>query len=145
MGAPTTANGVRRARRVQAGDSLQRASVQPDHLPAIVSKPAENASAPIRQARELARLEHDAELARSRSRRSAKRVVEVEQELAVHQSRTVELEGSLAELSSKLTAQMALVAALSERVERADRVIAGIKSSLSWRVTAPLRALKRLR
>jgi len=32
-----------------------------------------------------------------------------------------------------------------ERAERAERVTAGLQASLSWRVTAPLRAAKRLR
>jgi SAM-dependent methyltransferase len=38
---------------------------------------------------------------------------------------------------------LARIAELEEHAERADRVNRGLQSSLSWRVTAPLRALKR--
>jgi hypothetical protein len=34
---------------------------------------------------------------------------------------------------------------LRQRLDRADRVTAAMKASLSWRITAPLRALKQRR
>jgi septal ring factor EnvC (AmiA/AmiB activator) len=103
-----------------------------------VSESAHDALPAPEASREVARLSHDASDARERSRRSAERVVEVEQVLAVVQARSRMLEQSLEE-------QRALAAELGERIERADRVMAAMQRSLSWRVTAPMRALKRRR
>jgi len=93
---------------------------------------------PRKASREASRARHEAAEAAQRSRRSAARVVEVEQILAESQARTFALEDSL-------SAQTARAAELGERLDRADRVMAAMKASLSWRVTAPLRALKQRR
>lgn len=98
---------------------------------------------PPEASRELARLRREAADARERSRRSGERVLEVEQELAVSQARALSLERSLEEREASLEEQRALVAELGERLARADRVMSAMKRSLSWRVTAPLRALRR--
>jgi chromosome segregation ATPase len=103
-----------------------------------VNESARREASPPRGPRELARLKREASEARERSRRSAERVIEVEQALAISQARAVSLEQSLEE-------QRALVADLNERLARADRVMSALKHSLSWRITAPLRALRRRR
>jgi len=103
-----------------------------------VSESARDAPSDPEASREVARLRRDVSDARERSRRSAERVVEVEQILAVVQARSQMLEQSLEE-------QRGLAAELGQRIERADSVMAAMQRSLSWRVTAPLRALKRRR
>jgi hypothetical protein len=85
--------------------------------------------------REAAQARLEAAAATERSRRSAARLVEVEQILAESQARCFALEQSLA-------AQTSQVQELRQRLDRADRVMAAMKASLSWRITAPLRALK---
>jgi ubiquinone/menaquinone biosynthesis C-methylase UbiE len=75
---------------------------------------------------------------RSESRDSTKRLVDVEIHLAG-------LIDRLHALEEELDARTSRLEALTERVDRADRVLNGMKSSISWRITVPLRALKRLR
>lgn len=103
-----------------------------------MTEPAHDAFPAPETSREVARLSREAAEARERSRRSAERVVEVEQALAVAQARSQTLEQSLQE-------QRLLAAELGGRLERADRVTSAMQRSLSWRITAPLRALKRRR
>ena len=79
--------------------------------------------------REAATLRQAAANARESSRRSAQRVIEVEEILAQSKARVFALEEAVDELQPRL--------------ERADRVMAAMKTSVSWRLTAPLRALKR--
>jgi SAM-dependent methyltransferase len=69
--------------------------------------------------------------AREDSLNSAQRLLAVEENLAQSKARIFALEEAIEELRPKL--------------ERADRVMAAMKSSISWRITAPLRALKRRR
>lgn len=83
-------------------------------------------------------MSHEAAAAKENSRRSAERLVEIEQILAESKARAFALEESL-------TAQTAQLEDLTHRLDRADRVMAAMKASLSWRITAPLRALKRRR
>ncbi len=64
------------------------------------------------------------------------RLLEGEQRLAT----TAELERKVQELQAELDRE---VWTLRERVERADRVLQDVFTSPSWRITAPLRALKR--
>jgi len=71
-------------------------------------------------------------------RLSAARVVEVEQMLAESKVQAYAMAQSLAEQGSQLED-------LEQRLDRADRVMTAMKASLSWRITAPLRALKRRR
>lgn len=103
-----------------------------------MNEPAEHPFSEPQPSRELAQLAREASDLRERSRRSAERVVEVEQDLAESQARALSLEQSVEE-------QRALLDELGEGLERADRVMSAMKRSLSWRVTAPLRALKRRR
>lgn len=103
-----------------------------------MTEPAHDAFPAAETSREVARLSRELADARERSRRSAERAVAVEQELAIEQARRFALEQSLEE-------QRQLAAELAERVERADRVMRAMQRSPSWRVTAPLRALKRRR
>jgi hypothetical protein len=63
-------------------------------------------------------------------------VIEVEEVLAQSHSR-------IAALEDALDAQGELAGELHQRLERADRVMTAMKNSISWRLTAPLRALKR--
>jgi len=65
-------------------------------------------------------------------------VVEVEQMLAESKVQAYAMAQSLAEQASQLEE-------LKQRLDRADRVTTAMKASLSWRITAPLRALKRRR
>lgn len=75
---------------------------------------------------------------RSESRNSTKRLVEVEILIAGFNDRIHALEEEVDARTSRLEV-------LTERADRADRVLSGMQSSFSWRITAPLRALKRLR
>ncbi|HEV7528635.1 MAG TPA: hypothetical protein VGO29_07040 [Solirubrobacteraceae bacterium] len=88
--------------------------------------------------REVARVGREAAASKAASRRSAERVVEVEQILAESNAQTFALQEALTEQSSLLEDQR-------QRLDRADRVMAAMKASLSWRITAPLRALKQRR
>jgi SAM-dependent methyltransferase len=67
--------------------------------------------------------------ARERSLNSARRLLAIEENLAQSKARIFALEEVIDEMQPRL--------------ERADRVMAAMKASVSWRVTAPLRALKR--
>ncbi len=89
-------------------------------------------------AREAATLRQTTSTAHENERVSAQRVLEVEASLANSQAR-------VAALSEAYEAHEGQLAELRERVDRADRVQAAMKRSLSWRVTAPLRLLKRRR
>ena len=77
-------------------------------------------------------------MASEHSRRSAARVIEVEQALAQSKAQAFALAQSLAEQTAQLDEQR-------QRLDRADRVMTAMTRSLSWRITAPLRALKRRR
>jgi SAM-dependent methyltransferase len=68
---------------------------------------------------------------RGRSLNSAQKLLAVEEVLAQSRARTFALEQAVEELQQKL--------------ESVDRVMAAMKTSVSWRITAPLRALKRRR
>jgi ubiquinone/menaquinone biosynthesis C-methylase UbiE len=92
----------------------------------------------LAQRRETAVAQGDALRERESSHISARRVLEVEESLAQAQARIFAVEEAL---DSRTT----LADELHERVKRADRVMAAMKASVSWRITAPLRALKRLR
>jgi hypothetical protein len=86
--------------------------------------------------REAAILRQEATTARESSRKSAQRLLEVEEILAQSKARIFALEEAL-------NARGELDEELRHRIERADRIITAMKASLSWRITAPLRALKR--
>jgi SAM-dependent methyltransferase len=75
--------------------------------------------------------QQQAATARDQSLRSARQLLEVEESLAQAKSRIFALEEAIDELRPQ--------------IERAEGVMAGMRSSISWRITAPLRALKRLR
>lgn len=66
---------------------------------------------------------------------SAKRLLEVEELLSGLNSRIYALE-------EEITLRGDRIDALTQKLERADHVIVGMKNSISWRVTRPLRALK---
>lgn len=87
-------------------------------------------------AREASWLRREASLAKADSLRSARALLDVETRLAFANARIAALEQLVADRSSA-------VGALSSRLDRAERVSAGVQASLSWRVTAPLRSLKR--
>jgi 2-polyprenyl-3-methyl-5-hydroxy-6-metoxy-1,4-benzoquinol methylase len=77
----------------------------------------------------------DAEDAR---RHNACALLEVEEVLAQSKARIFALEEAADEHAER-------VEALRQQAERATRVMAAMEASVSWRITAPLRALKRLR
>ena len=85
--------------------------------------------------REAATLRQMANVAEHSRRRSAQRVLEVEDILAQSSARIFALDEALVEREQ-------LIGELQHRIDRADRVMAALKASLSWRITAPLRALK---
>ena len=85
---------------------------------------------------EASRLRRDCAQAKTDSVRSARALLDVEAKLALANSRVAALEELLLDRSE--TASM-----LSHRLERAEQVSAAMHASLSWQVTAPLRALKR--
>jgi hypothetical protein len=103
-----------------------------------VAEPAGKAFPLPEVSREVARVGREAAASKAASRRSAERVVEVEQILAESNAQTFALQEALTEQSSLLEDQR-------QRLDRADRVMAAMKASLSWRITAPLRALKQRR
>ncbi|HWY18214.1 MAG TPA: methyltransferase [Solirubrobacteraceae bacterium] len=81
--------------------------------------------------RKTATAQQQAATVREQSLNSAQRLLAVEEILAQSKARIFALEEAVDELQPKL--------------ERADRVMAAMKASVSWRITAPLRALKRRR
>jgi hypothetical protein len=85
--------------------------------------------------REAAALHQEAATARANSLSSASRLLEVEEVLAQSKARIFALEEAL-------DVRAELVDELHQKIERADRIIAAMKASVSWRITAPLRALK---
>jgi SAM-dependent methyltransferase len=74
--------------------------------------------------------QHEAATAHARSIRSAQSVLQVEENLAQARARIFALEGAVDDLSVQL--------------ERKTLLLDGLTGSISWRLTAPLRALKRL-
>jgi hypothetical protein len=88
--------------------------------------------------REVASLRQEAANQRENSRRSARRLLEVEEVLSQSKARSFDLEEAL-------KGQTRLVEELQHRIDRADRVMVAMKASVSWRITAPLRALRRRR
>jgi O-antigen biosynthesis protein len=89
-------------------------------------------------AREAATLRQKTAAARDAEQRSARRLLEVEASLADSRARVAALEEAYEAHGRQLEQ-------LQERLERADSVQTAMKASLSWRLTAPLRALKRRR
>ena len=81
--------------------------------------------------RRLHAAQQQAVVAQEHSLNSANRLLDVEDLVAQSKARIFALEEALD--------------ALTPRLERADRVMAAMKASVSWRITAPLRALKRSR
>jgi DNA repair exonuclease SbcCD ATPase subunit len=81
--------------------------------------------------------------------REAELANEDRRQLDTLRTRVDVLEADLAHVAAELEeAEAGLTAArgeLSAATEHASRVIDGMKSSLSWRITAPLRAIKRRR
>jgi SAM-dependent methyltransferase len=75
--------------------------------------------------------QRQAATAREQSLNSADRLLEVEEVVAQSKARVFALEEALDELQHK--------------ADRADHVMAAMRTSISWRITAPLRVLKRRR
>jgi hypothetical protein len=83
-----------------------------------------------------ARTRQHAARAEHRSLNSARRLLDVEEVLAQRNARVFALEQQLETRGEENSV-------LHERATRAERILAGMQRSLSWRVSAPLRALKR--
>jgi predicted nucleic acid-binding Zn-ribbon protein len=79
--------------------------------------------------RDLTMAQHRAADAHEQSIRSAKALLAAEETIAQSKSRVFALEEAVDQLQ--------------ERVERGERVMTAMRASISWRVTAPLRAFKR--
>lgn len=103
-----------------------------------VADPGSNPFPVADAAREVARWRREATAAAEHSQRSAARVIDVEQMLAKAEARTLALE-------ELLQNQTTLIDDLRRQLDRADRVMTAMKASISWRLTAPLRALKQRR
>lgn len=86
-------------------------------------------------AREASRLRREASRAREDSVRSARALLEVETRLALANARIANLE-ALADDRDRAAG------ALASRLERAERVSSAMEGSLSWKLTALLRAVK---
>jgi SAM-dependent methyltransferase len=84
-----------------------------------------------------ARTRQQATRAEERSLNSARRLLEVEEVLAQANARVFALE-------QELEARGEEIGSLHEQAAHAERVMIGMKESVSWRITSPLRALKRL-
>ena len=82
------------------------------------------------------RTRQQAARAEERSLNSARRLLDVEEFLAQSNAGVFALKQELEMRSEDIDA-------LREQVARGERVMTGMKDSLSWRITAPLRALKR--
>jgi hypothetical protein len=82
------------------------------------------------------RTRQQATRAEERSLNSARRLLEAEEVLAQANARVFALERELETRGEE-------VGALRKQAARAERVVNGMKDSSSWRITAPLRALKR--
>lgn len=90
--------------------------------------------------------DHEHEQALGRERDAQARIAELEGLLAKAEQRLArigEIELELRELTGELAVVRAQRDEARELVARADRVREGIQSSVSWRVTKPLRAIKR--
>jgi SAM-dependent methyltransferase len=81
--------------------------------------------------RRVTAAQREAANARERSINSAQSLLEIEEVLAQSKARIFALEEAIDDLKPKL--------------DSADRVMAAMKASISWRITSPLRVLKRLR
>ena len=88
--------------------------------------------------REAATLRQTTTATQQSSAQSARRLLEVEEILAQSHAQLFALEETNESLSR-------LVGELQERVDRADRVLSAMRRSISWKVTAPLRAIKQRR
>ena len=73
-------------------------------------------------------------------RSAEKRIVDLEQEYAQAVVRTDEYQRA----QDLVAEQQKEIAALRERVERADRVVVSLQDSFSWKVTSPLRWIKQV-
>jgi O-antigen biosynthesis protein len=94
------------------------------------------AEASVNEARrQLHQANEAASEARNRSKQSAEMVLEVEELIAQINARNHALEDELEIRTNQIEV-------LSQRIERADRVLDAMRKSISWRLTAPLRALK---
>jgi SAM-dependent methyltransferase len=119
-------------------EQLEESSRQRDLLEAQVSELDQvrgEASALREEAADLHKTatlaQREAASARARSLASARSLLEVEEILAQSKARIFALEEAIGELQPKL--------------ERSEQLMAAMKTSVSWRITAPLRAFKRLR
>lgn len=92
----------------------------------------------LEAAREAATLRQTTTDTKQSNAHSARRLLEIEEILAQSHAQLFSLEETNESLSR-------LVGELEERVERADRVLSAMKRSFSWKLTAPLRAIKQRR
>jgi SAM-dependent methyltransferase len=102
---------------------------------------AEEETAGARRAMIIA--QRDQMLAREEALHTARRLVALEGVLAEAQARSFNLEATIQELQPLQRLQPQLQE-MENRLEWADHIMADMNSSLSWRVTAPLRAVKRV-
>ena len=105
----------------------------------------------LKAGKHIARAQQEAADANDRAAASTERILAVELELALGHARAFTLQEELEarqELIEELRAEVVEARAGWSRFEQdslsANRVIAAMKRSASWRVTAPLRAGKRL-
>jgi SAM-dependent methyltransferase len=92
----------------------------------------------LEAAREAATLRQTTTEMTQSNAHSARRLLEVEEILAQSHAQLFSLEETNESLGR-------LVGELEERVQRADRVLMAMQRSFSWKVTAPLRAIKQRR
>jgi predicted nucleic acid-binding Zn-ribbon protein len=101
----------------------------------------------------MATRERQAEAERSEASAVPDREADLEEALAaadsarrkldVARGREAHLVGQIERLEERLVATEEDVAALGREVQRRDALVADIQRTLSWRVTAPLRAIRR--
>jgi SAM-dependent methyltransferase len=104
------------------------------------------------QASELNRIQDEAEALRAEATDLHRRTTVAEREAAVAKElslvsagRLLEVEETMAQARARIFALEEAIGELQPQLQRTQQILAAMKSSISWKLTSPLRALKRRR